>query len=81
MVCKSCGCSTFLGHQICRADILVSGLTGEFCGNMPGGIAIYDTGNPYGPFQCIGCGAVYDELTDTATPTSGPISGWKFEYQ
>lgn len=48
---------------------------------MPGGIAIYDTGNPYGPFQCTGCGAVYDELTDTATPTSGPISGWKFEYQ
>ena len=81
MVCKSCGCSTFLFLQICRADILVSGLTGEFCGNMPGGIAIYDTGNPYGPFQCTGCGAVYDELTDTATPTSGPISGWKFEYQ
>ncbi len=81
MVCKSCGCSTFWGHQICRADILVSGLTGEFCGNMPGGIAIYDTGNPYGPFQCTGCGAVYDELTDTATPTSGPISDWKFEYQ
>lgn len=48
---------------------------------MPGGIAIYDTGNPYGPFQCTECGSVYNELADSAAPISGPIKDWKFEYQ
>lgn len=78
MVCKECGCSIFFGHQVCRLDILVSGLTGDFYDNMPGGISIYDSGNPYGPFQCTGCGSVYEELKGDAAPRSGPIEGWNF---
>lgn len=39
---------------------------------------IYESNTPFGPFQCCGCGAVYDELKDGQKETSGPIEGWKW---
>lgn len=63
MVCKTCGNSQFIGHQIIRANVLVGG-DGKFVGNLSGGLEghIYDAGKPYGPFTCICCGAEYEEL-------------------
>ena len=58
MVCKTCGNSQFIGHQIIRADVMVNG-------NLSGGLEghIYDAEKPDGPFTCICCGAEYEELT------------------
>ena len=37
MVCKTCGNSQFIGHQIIRADVLVGG-DGKFVSNLAGGL-------------------------------------------
>lgn len=73
MVCKICGKNQFIGHQIIRADVLVSG-KGEFEGNLPGGLEghIYDAEKPYGPFTCVCCGAEYDELIEEPLSTEFP---------
>ncbi len=73
MVCKICGKNQFIGHQIIRADVLVSG-NGEFEGNLPGGLEghIYDAEKPYGPFTCVCCGTEYDELTEEPLSTEFP---------
>lgn len=75
MKCKHCGGEMFTAHQLCRMDVLVNE-SGDFLSDMPDGPAIYDAENPYGPFQCCGCGAEYDELAEGEESTSGPIDGW-----
>lgn len=77
MKCKFCGSDLFYGHQVCHMDILVDedenyydGVHEDLCYD------IYDSNAPFGPFQCCGCGAEYDELTD-GEPFSEPIKGWK----
>ena len=79
MNCKYCGSERFVGHQIVRMDVLVCGASGNFLDNMPGGAeaSIYDSETPYGPFQCCGCGAEYDELQEGTEPSSGPVKGWE----
>jgi hypothetical protein len=44
-------------------DVICDG-DGDFYDNIETGIesAIYDAEQPYGPFQCVECGAEYDEL-------------------
>lgn len=65
MKCRFCDGQVFVGHQVCHLDILVDD-SGAFLDNMPGGAeaSIYESNTPFGPFQCCGCGAVYDELKD-----------------
>ena len=79
MKCRFCDGQVFVGHQVCHLDILVDD-SGAFLDNMPGGAeaSIYESNTPFGPFQCCGCGAVYDELKDGQKETSGPIEGWKW---
>ena len=62
MTCK-CGCNRFYAHQVVRMDVICDG-DGEFADNLEVGVeaAIYDAETPYGPFQCVQCGAEYDEL-------------------
>lgn len=78
MKCKFCGCEVFTGHQVCHMDVLVDGNTGCFLSNMRGGAdaAIYEAGDPFGPFQCCGCGAEYDELAEDMPETGQPLAGW-----
>lgn len=83
MICKFCGGTKFLGHQLCRMDVLV-GEDGEFLDDLPGGAEshIYDSEEPYGPFTCQGCGAVYENIWDSEEPTSGPVEGWcKYQFK
>lgn len=77
MKCKHCGGEEFVAHQMCRMDVLVDG-SGTFIANVHENpaIDIYDSERPYGPFQCTGCGAEYEEL-DGSDSTSGPIPNWK----
>lgn len=60
-----CGCDRFYAHQVCRMDVIVDA-DNDFIEN-PGGDAaeaIYDAGDPYGPYQCVECGAEYASLED-----------------
>lgn len=78
MFCKYCGSDKFTAHQICRMDIIVDG-SGDFLGNISDDIAsdIYDHEQPYGPFQCCGCGAEYDgDNIENAVEISGPAPNW-----
>lgn len=79
MKCKFCDGQVFVGHQVCHMDILVDD-SGAFLDNMPSGAeaSIYESDTPFGPFQCCGCGAVYDELKGGQEEVSGPIEGWKW---
>ena len=63
MVCKKCGNSELIAHQVPRADIVVDG-NNNFLRNMECGLdaSVYDAGKPYGPYTCTRCGEEYDEL-------------------
>lgn len=58
-----CGNDKFFGHQLLRADIIVSE-NGEFDANIGDNLEsnIYDSETPYGPFECTKCGKVYESL-------------------
>ena len=62
MICK-CGCNRFYGHQLLRVDVICDE-EGNYLEDITDGLsaAIYDAEDPYGPFQCVECGAEYDEL-------------------
>ena len=62
MIC-TCGNDRFIGHQIIRADVIVSA-DGSFLENVTDRLedSIYDAEKPYGPFTCTACGREYDEL-------------------
>lgn len=73
MVCKHCGGNQFTAHQRVYMDIVVDG-NNLFEEQMPGGI--YESETPYGPYQCCGCGAEYEDLT--GAEISGPVKNWTF---
>lgn len=80
MKCKHCGGETYIAYQLARATILVDEF-GEFKANIYDDFArnIDDYRDPYGPYQCCGCGATYDELAEGEKPTSGPVEGWSWD--
>ena len=80
MKCKHCEGEQFVAHQVCRMEILVDG-KGDYIDGVHKDVAldIYDSEPAYSPFQCTGCGAEYDELTEGEEPISGPIEGWIWE--
>lgn len=57
MLCKYCGGDRFVGHMVERHDCVVDG-----DGNHEQDLECYDSGTPYGPFTCLGCGASYEDL-------------------
>ena len=57
-VCKKCGSNQFVGHQIIRMNVIVDGANNwisEVTPNAPM-IDVYDSGIPYGHYQCCKCG-------------------------
>ena len=54
-----CGSLRFNAHQLARHDVVV-----DDDGNFINDHGIYDSEKPYGPFACVLCGSVYDELED-----------------
>lgn len=63
--CPKCGCKKFIGHQVVRMNIVVDP-NGNFLKELPGkGNQIYDSETPYGPFTCMKCDFVCDELPIT----------------
>lgn len=82
MKCKCCGGEQFVAHQEVRMEILVDG-NGSYKAGIHKDISydIYDSGNPYGPFQCCGCGAEYEELADGEEPICGPVEDWHWEKE
>lgn len=59
--CK-CGCQQFAAHQIVRMDVVVDP-NNDWIRNLTNdSTCIYDAEEPYGPYTCIKCGAVYDSL-------------------
>jgi len=61
MACK-CGGNRFVARQVCRHDIVVddSNMYMEQCGSN--GKDIYDAETPYGPYTCLQCETVWDNL-------------------
>jgi hypothetical protein len=61
MACK-CGGNRFVGRQVCRHDIVVDdyNVWQENCGTAED--SIYDAEQPYGPYTCLSCEMVWDEL-------------------
>lgn len=79
MKCIVCDHEKFYGHQVMRADVVCDG-RGDFVSNVKTGLesAIYDSETPYGPFQCVFCGAEYEALRDvpdSATPRDILLDG------
>lgn len=64
MVCKVCGGKEFSANQVCYHEIIVDA-DGEFVKNDERTFlnGIYDAEKPYGPFTCVACGKIYEELT------------------
>ena len=62
MPCK-CGGNRFVAHQRVYVDVVVDGDNDflENCGKDTDD-AIYESEKPYGPYTCLGCETVYDEL-------------------
>lgn len=62
--CPKCGNDEYYAHQLCRLDIIVDG-ENNFLRNSNGDDAvasIYDTERPCGPYTCVECGTMFDEL-------------------
>ena len=58
----SCGSNEFFGRQVCHVDVIVSG-DNEFQRNaIEGEMAVYWSGNPFGPYTCNQCHKVYEDL-------------------
>lgn len=53
----ACGSTEFIGHQQVYHDVVV-----DSNNNYVSDIGSYESENPYGPYACINCGAVYDEF-------------------
>lgn len=67
MKCKICGSETFEAHQELHVDVICDG-DGDFIHNLAETLeaSISDSNNPFGPFTCTHCGAVYEELEEGA---------------
>lgn len=61
--CPKCKSTEFSAHQLCRMDVIVNG-DNIFERNFSENAAadIYDAETPYGPYECMTCGAEYDDL-------------------
>jgi hypothetical protein len=57
--CDECGCDKFAARQVVRLDVYVNG-RGEYIENVTD--EPYDSGVPYGPFECAVCGKEWDTL-------------------
>lgn len=62
--CPECGCTEFYARRRCTLDIKVDGDNEFLDGVHPDdvGADIYDAEDPFGPYECVECGAEYDEL-------------------
>jgi len=54
-----CGGNSFVARQVCRHDIVVND-SNRFIVVL--GQDIYDAEDPYGPYTCLKCEMVYDDL-------------------
>lgn len=61
--CEKCGCTEFVGHQLCYMDIIVDG-DKNFIDSVSEDASadIYEVEDIYGPYTCRNCGAEYDYL-------------------
>lgn len=71
-----CGCDRFYAHQACRLSVVVNS-DNFFVENVGGNAeaAIYDVKDPYGPYQCVECGAEYDSLEDLSEAEENIFAG------
>ena len=62
MACK-CGGNKFTAHQRLYVDVVVDG-DNYFVDNCASTLeqSVYEAENPYGPYTCLKCEQVYDEL-------------------
>lgn len=79
MKCSVCSHAKFFGHQVVHTNI-VCDEKGSFYSNTKNGLdaEVYEFREPFGPFQCVFCGAEYEELTDvpeTAKPRDILLDG------
>ncbi len=58
MKCK-CGSRYFTAHQVCHHDIIV-----DDDGKYKEDLLIYYHEKSFGPFTCIKCGSIYEELEE-----------------
>lgn len=61
LICPNCGGKLFYAHQMVRMDIVVDS-DNNFYENLSEDVAsdIYDSEEPYGPYQCVECGTEFD---------------------
>ena len=61
----ACGNDKFYAHQECRVDVVVDE-DNTFLENLINdkdlGDSVYDSGTPYGPYQCTECGKEHEEI-------------------
>lgn len=57
--CPNCECEEFRGNQKVVMDVIVDS-NGDWIRNEKDGIT--DSDDPFGPFTCVNCGALYHEL-------------------
>jgi hypothetical protein len=72
MTCPKCGCNEFTAHQVCRHDVVVDSQNNYIrglCGQEDKDI--YDAEDPYGPYSCLECHEVYDELPHVCEACQG----------
>ena len=66
MKCE-CGNDKFVGHQICRVDVIVdegNNFLENIVSDKELGDSVYDSETPYGPYTCTECGAEYPDLSE-----------------
>ena len=58
-VCPVCGGTRFCAHQVAYRDVIVNedGLFLKDAG-------IYESSDPYGPYQCVVCGREFESLDE-----------------
>ncbi len=59
-ICKNCGHSMFVAHQVCYHNVLVNGA--KFFQADRG---VYESEKVYGPYQCDLCGKEYEDLPES----------------
>lgn len=75
MKCSVCNHAKFFGHQVVHTNI-VCDEKGSFYSNTKNGLdaEVYEFREPFGPFQCVFCGAEYEELTPVVLATPPTIT-------
>lgn len=80
MKCKICGCDRFTAHQALRVNVIVDD-NNTFIDNMPEGIEqnIYESSDPYGPFECLRCGTEYDSPGISSDGSDWKITDYPYD--